>query len=89
LLCKGKTFEWTPQRNEDDPPLARVKSGDVNACSVVTKVNDQGKEMKNEKTPKVSTGGSPNLARDGTSKPKRVTFSDQVEVFCVGLVCGK
>ncbi|KAJ1416966.1 SANT/Myb domain [Sesbania bispinosa] len=76
-------------RNEDDPPLARVKSGDANACSIVTEVNDQGKEMKKEKTPKVSTGGSPNPACDGTSKPKRVTFSDHVEVCCDGLVRGK
>ncbi|KAJ1380167.1 SANT/Myb domain [Sesbania bispinosa] len=76
-------------RNGDDPPFARVEPGDANARSVVTEVNDQGKEMKKEKTTKAGTGESPNPARDGTSKPKRVTFSDQVDVCCDGLVRGK
>ncbi|QCD99721.1 transcription termination factor 1 [Vigna unguiculata] len=41
------------------------------------------------KKAKADNGDSPNPAHSGLSKPKRVTFSDEVEVCCDGLVRGK
>lgn len=64
--------------NEGDPPLARI-----------TEVIDQGKKMKKKKKAKAVMDEYPNPSPDRTSKPKRVTFSDQVEVCCDGLVRGK
>ncbi|XP_061375055.1 uncharacterized protein LOC133317228 [Gastrolobium bilobum] len=72
--------------NEGDLSLA---GGDANVHCNVTEVDDQGKKMKKKKKTKAGTGESPNPAPGGTSKPKRVTFSDQVEVCCDGLVRGK
>ncbi|CAK8567967.1 unnamed protein product [Lathyrus sativus] len=48
------------------------------------------KSKTNDDESKAVTSESPNSAHNGTCKPKRVTFSDQVEEFCYdGLVCGK
>lgn len=45
------------------------------------------KSKKNDDESKAVTSESPNCAYNGTCKPKRVTFSDQVEEFCCdGLV---
>lgn len=57
--------------------------GDVN------EVDDQSKKMETKKNAKADTGESPNPAHSGSSKPKRVTFSDQVDVCCDGLIRGK
>lgn len=72
---------------EGDP--SSVRSRDGNAQSIVTEVDSQSKKMKTRKKAKPDTGESPNTAHNGSSKPKRVTFSDQVEVCCDGLVRGK
>ncbi|TKY52793.1 Cyclin-D-binding Myb transcription factor 1 [Spatholobus suberectus] len=74
--------------NDGDPPSARVKSRDGNAQCIVTEVDDQSKKMKTKKA-KADTDESPNPAHSGSSKPKRVTFSDQVDVCCDGLVRGR
>ncbi|KAL5185421.1 hypothetical protein HKD37_17G048902 [Glycine soja] len=47
--------------------------GDVN------EVDDQCKKMKTKKKATADIGESPNPALSGSSKPKRVTFSDQVD----------
>ncbi|XP_020227626.1 midasin [Cajanus cajan] len=67
--------------NEGDQPSARVKS-------IVTEVDDQSK-TETKKKAKADTSESPNPGHSGSSKPKRVTFSDQVDVCCDGLVRGK
>ncbi|XP_027368346.1 cyclin-D-binding Myb-like transcription factor 1 [Abrus precatorius] len=72
--------------NEGDSPLARVESGDGNAGFIDTEVDDQSKKMEIKKKAAAHTVESPNL---GSSQPKRVTFSDKVEVCCDGLVRGK
>ncbi|KAK7344115.1 hypothetical protein VNO77_13405 [Canavalia gladiata] len=64
--------------NEADQPLARIKSG------IVTETDDQGKKMKIKKKTKAFSDET-----SKSSKPKRVTFSDQVDICCDGLVRGK
>ncbi|KAK7393336.1 hypothetical protein VNO78_21889 [Psophocarpus tetragonolobus] len=54
-----------------------------------TEVDDQSKRMKTKKIATSNTSESPNPARSGSSKPKRVTFSDHVDVCCDNLVRGK
>ncbi|XP_057436346.1 uncharacterized protein LOC130728794 [Lotus japonicus] len=85
---KNKNSEFNS--NGGGSSSARVKAGDANAHGVVTAVGDQSKNMKTKKKAKEDTGESSNpAAYDGTSKPKRVTFSDQVEVCDDILVRGK
>ncbi|XP_061369792.1 DNA-binding protein REB1-like [Gastrolobium bilobum] len=66
----------------------KTNEGDANASCIVTEVDDQCKKKIKKKT-KAGTGESPNPVPGGTSKPKRVTFSDQVEFCCDDLVRGK
>ncbi|KAL2323380.1 hypothetical protein Fmac_027759 [Flemingia macrophylla] len=68
--------------SEGDQPSARVKS-------IATELDDQSKKTETNKKAKADTGESPNPGHTGSSKPKRVTFSDQVDVCCDGLVRGK
>ncbi|XP_027366502.1 cyclin-D-binding Myb-like transcription factor 1 [Abrus precatorius] len=72
--------------NEGDSPLTRVESRDDNAGFIDTDVDDQSKEMKIKKKVEADTAESTN---PGSSKRKRVTFSDKVDVCCDGLVRGK
>ncbi|XP_019413011.1 PREDICTED: cyclin-D-binding Myb-like transcription factor 1 isoform X2 [Lupinus angustifolius] len=57
--------------NECDQDLAK---------SSLTEDDEQGKKRKAKKKTKASTTESPSPAPGSTSKPKRVTFSDKVEV---------
>ncbi|XP_057441037.1 RNA polymerase I termination factor-like [Lotus japonicus] len=77
---KSKISEFNS--NEGDPSLASVEEGDAKACGDVTEVDDQSKKKKTKKKAKAGTDESTIPAAHGeTSKPKRVTFSDQVEVY--------
>nr|KYP56031.1 Cyclin-D-binding Myb-like transcription factor 1 [Cajanus cajan] len=60
--------------NEDDGQGKKMKK---------KKLHDKSKNKEN------NTSESPNPGHSGSSKPKRVTFSDQVDVCCDGLVRGK
>ncbi|CAJ1968280.1 unnamed protein product [Sphenostylis stenocarpa] len=79
LHDKGKNKENSKfNSKEGDPPSARVND-----------VDSQSKKMEKKKKAKADNGESSNPAHSGLSKPKRVTFSDQVDVCCDGLIRGK
>ncbi|KAK4270965.1 hypothetical protein QN277_019728 [Acacia crassicarpa] len=88
LTSKGKIIEDNELRNnggdrasaeshESDPHLTEINMGDAIEHASSTKGDDQGKKKKKKKMKKKS------------KEDKRVTFSDQVEVFNDGLVQGK
>ncbi|CAL5197621.1 unnamed protein product [Lathyrus oleraceus] len=83
---QGKT---TKKKNKPSHKRKSKKDNDFNSNQ--GEVNDQGKTMKKKREAKAVTNDeSPNSAHNGTSKRKRVTFSNQVETFCCdGLVRGK
>ncbi|MED6112839.1 hypothetical protein PIB30_065328 [Stylosanthes scabra] len=59
--------------------MKKGKQSEKSTSKESNEVNDQGKKTKINKKTKEGT----------TSKPKRVTFSDEVEVCCDGLIRGK
>ncbi|XP_058766349.1 RNA polymerase I termination factor [Vicia villosa] len=74
----------TKKKNKPSHKRKSKKDNDFNSNQ--DEVNDQGKKMKEKKEAKAVTNESPNSA----SKPKRVTFSEQVEKFCCdGLLRGE
>ncbi|MED6147571.1 hypothetical protein PIB30_045052 [Stylosanthes scabra] len=95
LSNKSKSKEKSEfKSNEDDQHCENSNEGDNDNLGKTMKkgkqseestskesneVNDQGKKTKINKKTKEGT----------TSKPKRVTFSDEVEVCCDGLIRGK
>ena len=89
--CKEKS-EFKSNEGEVDSQGKKMKKrklSDKSKSKESDEVDDQGKKMKRKKKTKAGPGESPNSAPGGTSKPKRVTFSDQVEVCCDGLIRGK
>lgn len=88
LRDKRKNKENSESNNKEVDPSS-VKLRDGNAQSIVTEVDDQSKKMKTKKKTEADIGESPNPAPSGSPKPKRVTFSDEVDICCDGLVHGK
>ncbi|KAG5103508.1 hypothetical protein JHK84_048477 [Glycine max] len=98
---KGKEYnEFENNEVEDDGQGRRMKKKKLRDKSKnnsefnsnegdVNEVDDQCKKMKTKKKAMADIGESPNPAHSGSSKPKRVTFSDQVDVCCDGLIPGK
>ncbi|KAG2402708.1 hypothetical protein LR48_Vigan02g127900 [Vigna angularis] len=74
------------QRNEGEDDFEGRKSKKE---KMIEDNKSKNENMMTKKETKADNDESPNPACSGLSKPKRVTFSDQVEVCCDGLVRGK
>ncbi|KAK7256931.1 hypothetical protein RIF29_30537 [Crotalaria pallida] len=68
------------KKKEHSGKMKSKESNDSNEHYIATEVDDQGRKMKEKKKRKANTTESPNPASGETSKPKRVTFSDEVVV---------
>ncbi|CAL5186808.1 unnamed protein product [Lathyrus oleraceus] len=83
LIEGGRLDQGKTKKNKNKPSHKRKSNKDNEFNSNQGEVNDQGKPMKKKKEAKAIT-------TDESPKPKRVTFSNQVEEFCCdGLVRGK
>jgi len=87
LRKESKSKEYSVfERNEGEDDVEGKKS---KKTKMSEDSESKDKKMMAKKKAKAGNGGSPNPGDSGLSKPKRVTFSDKVEVCCDGLVRGK
>ncbi|XP_004499688.1 uncharacterized protein [Cicer arietinum] len=82
---QGKTMK----KKELNHNSKSMESNDFNSNDSDAKANDQGKKRKKKKVAESVTGETPKSSKGRPWKPKRVTFSDQVEFCCDGLLRGK